>query len=49
MLHYANVSPIDLSQINREILELRFKINNKDYVIKWHKKHFETIERSIED
>lgn len=48
MLHFANVSSIDITKINTETLDLKFIINNVEYVIKWHEKHFETMSKSLE-
>ncbi|AKH95421.1 HNH endonuclease [Elizabethkingia anophelis] len=45
MLHYANVSEIDLSKINDN--QLPIKINEQDYFITWHPDHFKTVEQTL--
>lgn len=47
MLHYAKVSPIDLTQI--ENLKLKIKINDKDFEITWHPDHLKTVEKALKD
>jgi len=47
MLHYAEVSEIDLSKI--EDNKLTIQINGEDYEIKWHPDHMKTIEDSLAD
>ncbi len=47
MLHYAEVSDIDLSKIENN--KLLIQINGKDYEIKWHADHIKTIEDSLAD
>jgi len=46
MLHYADVSGIDLSKLKKSkdgSAELKFKINGEPYTIKWHPKHAEIV------
>ena len=45
MLHYANVSPIDLNKIKDNKLEIL--INQKKYTITWHQKHAEMIAKAL--
>lgn len=47
MLHYANVSAIDLKQIKDH--KLKIKINEKDFEITWHPNHFKTVEKSLKN
>ncbi|MCX5804222.1 MAG: hypothetical protein NTU69_11960 [Proteobacteria bacterium] len=47
MLHYANVSPIDLSKIIDN--KLKITINEKEYVITWHADHTKTVKKSLKD
>ena len=47
MLHYAKVSPIDLSLIKNN--KLKIKINDMEYEITWHPEHLKTVERSLKD
>lgn len=47
MLHYAEVEPIDLSEI--EDNELTITINGEDYTIEWHPEHARLIEEAMED
>jgi len=47
MLHYANVSTIDLSQIKNN--KLKILINNEDFEISWHPDHFKTVDKSLKD
>ncbi|MEZ4885129.1 MAG: hypothetical protein R3E32_10420 [Chitinophagales bacterium] len=47
MLHYANVSPIDLSKIKDNRLPI--KINGTQYEIIWHPEHLKTVDKSLED
>ncbi|GAB4041729.1 HNH endonuclease [Spirosoma gilvum] len=47
MLHYAEVSPIDLAQIQDG--KLTIQINGKDYTITWHPNHLETVTESLND
>jgi 5-methylcytosine-specific restriction enzyme A len=47
MLHYANVSAIDLSRIKNN--KLIIKINEKDFEITWHPDHWKTVEKSLKD
>lgn len=46
MLHYADVSDIDLSKIRTErdgTMTLRITINGEAYIISWHSKHAERV------
>lgn len=45
MLHYANVSKIDLSKITDN--KLTITINERSYEITWHPDHFKTVEKSL--
>jgi len=47
MLHYAEVSEIDLSKIVDN--KLPIQINGKDYEIKWHPDHIKTIKDTLAD
>ena len=47
MLHYAEVSPIDLTKIKNN--QLPITINGNDYKITWHPKHLEVVEKSLAD
>lgn len=47
MLHYAEVSEIDLSKIKNN--QLAIQINAEDYTITWHPEHARTVEKSVED
>lgn len=47
MLHYADVSEIDLNQI--EDNKLKITINEKEYEITWLPEHLETVRKSLED
>lgn len=47
MLHYANVSPIDLTKINKNTLPI--KINGKVFKITWHPEHLKTVMDALED
>ncbi|MEO5645510.1 MAG: hypothetical protein ABIQ40_01625 [Bacteroidia bacterium] len=47
MLHYANVSKIDLSKTKNN--KLKIKINETDYEISWHPNHLKTVEKSLKD
>ena len=47
MLHYAQVSEIDLSKIENN--QLTIQINSEDYTITWHPEHARTVEKSVED
>lgn len=47
MLHYANVSKIDLTKIQNN--KLPIIINDKMYEITWHSDHIKTVENSLED
>jgi 5-methylcytosine-specific restriction protein A len=47
MLHYADVSPIDLKDIEEN--KLTIEINGEKYVIGWHPKHAEIVEEALED
>lgn len=47
MLHYANVSKIDLTKIQNN--KLPIIINDKTYEITWHPNHIKTVENSLED
>lgn len=45
MLHYANVSEIDLNKIREN--KLIIQINNSDYTISWHESHAKIISETI--
>lgn len=45
MLHYANVSEIDLSEIENN--ELTIQINKTNYTITWHPEHARTVQESL--
>jgi hypothetical protein len=45
MLHYANVSPIDLNNIVDG--KLQIVINDKDYEIKWHEDHELIVKKAL--
>jgi 5-methylcytosine-specific restriction enzyme A len=47
MLHYAEVSPIDLSKIQDN--KLAITINNKPHEITWHPEHLKIVEISLAD
>lgn len=47
MLHYADVDPIDLSEI--EDNELDITINGNEYTITWHSDHAELVEEAVKD
>ena len=47
MLHYADVSEIDLKQIADN--KLKITINGVDYEITWLSQHLETVQKSLED
>lgn len=47
MLHYAEVSPIDLSKIKD--FKLVISINNAPYEITWHPEHMKVVEHSLID
>jgi 5-methylcytosine-specific restriction enzyme A len=47
MLHYADVSEIDLNNIVDD--KLKIKINDVDYEITWLPQHLETVQKSLED
>jgi len=47
MLHYAKVSPIDLSKIKDN--KLRIEINDEEYYITWHPHHLKTITDTMND
>jgi len=47
MLHYADVSEIDLNNIVDN--KLKIKINAVDYEITWLPEHLETVKKSLED
>jgi 5-methylcytosine-specific restriction enzyme A len=47
MLHYATVSPIDLSQIKNN--ELPITINGKGFTITWHREHSKIIEQTLDN
>jgi len=47
MLHYAKISPINLSQIKNN--RLKIKINDEDFEIKWHPDHLKTVANSLKD
>ncbi len=47
MLHYADVSEIDLGKISDNKLPIR--INNEDYEITWKPEHFELIKKANEN
>ena len=46
MLHYANVSEIDLSKITDNKLDV--EINGEAYTISWHSAHSQLVEEAIE-
>lgn len=45
MLHYANVSPINLADIKDN--KLAIKINGKDYTITWHPDHIDAVNSAV--
>ena len=47
MLHYADVSEIDLSKINDN--KLKITLNGEEFEITWHPDHFKTVEKSLKD
>ncbi|MEY4903358.1 MAG: hypothetical protein RLZZ292_1173 [Bacteroidota bacterium] len=47
MLHYAEISPIDLSKIKN--FKLAITINNEPYEITWHPEHLKVVELSLDD
>jgi 5-methylcytosine-specific restriction protein A len=47
MLHYADVSKIDLTNIQDN--KLKITINGNEYEITWHKDHIEAVEKSLQD
>lgn len=47
MLHYANVSNIDVSKISDNRLQI--SINEKKFQIKWHPKHAEAVKSSLKN
>ena len=47
MLHYANVSPIDLSKIKNN--QLQIQMDDKDFTVTWHANHLKTVNDSLED
>ena len=47
MLHYADVSVIDLNNIVDN--KLRITINGDEYEITWLPQHLETVQKSLED
>ena len=52
MLHYADVSEIDLSQIRTNSdggAQLKIQINGEDYSIHWHPKHAEYVARNAHE
>ena len=52
MLHYADVSEIDLAQIRTDSdgrAELKIQINGEDYSIHWHQRHAEHVARNAQE
>ncbi len=47
MLHYADVSDIDLSKINNNQLDI--SINGVPYTITWHSEHAKLVEAAATD
>lgn len=47
MLHYADVSKIDLTKIQDN--KLKITINGDEYEITWHPDHMEAVEKSLQD
>ena len=47
MLHYAEVSPIDINEIENNQLEIT--INNEPYTITWHPEHARAIIESVNE
>ena len=47
MLHYADVSEIDLNNIVDN--KLKITINGDEYEITWLPQHLETVQKSLDD